>query len=366
MRTKRSYKATKVETKNKTKKNKSKYNTILSAYIISNSYKDNEKNLACFLSNNNKIKQFAFKVFYYMLNYWKTNIPNKWTSIIKHSLIQSIDKTTILKIGFTATEFKYIIDFVTNKDKNKLFDYLNDKFLKVTASINSLCEPEYTIYHVSFNKYLQNIFLSQLEILLFVKNVTWNNIMEIYNSIKNKKEKEIYNFFIFDLIYGADKDIQSIYRDNLGNMSFFRNRLTNFKHNKQNYKKLTECNKSIINVPNYHDYGIYNSTERYKIMTKSPYAKIMKTNNSNYIGGPSGSTGLIYIMLFHFYNFPFSYKNKIMLLGLLIADYIPLWHTIPEILLSAYPEFKDTSIKKYSLDQNAVLYSIHLLTPFIQ
>ena len=364
MRTKRSY--NKKNKLNKTKKHKSKSTSIQSVYNKLNSDKDNEKNLACFLGNNNKIKQFAFKIFYYMLNYWKTNIPNKWTSIIKHSLIQSIDKTTILKIGFTPTEFKDIISLVTNKNKNKLFNYLNDKFLKVTASINSLCEPEYTIYHVSFNKRLQKIFLSQVETLLFVKNISWNNIMKMYNSLNSKREKANFNFFIFDLIYGEDKQVQSIYRDNLGNMSFFRDRLTNFNHNKQNYKKLTECNKSIVsNDSDYETYGIYNSTERYKIMSKSPYAEIMKTNKSDYIGGPSGSTGLIYITLFYFYDFPFTYKNKIMLLGLLIADYIPLWHTIPEILLLAYPEFKDTSIKKYSLDQNAVVYSINLLKQFI-
>ena len=84
-----------------------------------------------------------------------------------------------------------------------------------------------------------------------------------------------------------------------------------------------------------------------------------------YIGGPSGSTSLLYITLFHFYQFPFTYKNKILLLGSLIADYIPLWHTIPEILLSAYPEFKDKKIPKYTLDKDPVLYSIKLLTPFI-
>ena len=51
---------------------------------------------------------------------------------------------------------------------------------------------------------------------------------------------------------------------------------------------------------------------------------------------------------------------------MLIADYIPLWHSIPEILLSAYPEFKDTKIKKYTLEQNSVKYCIDLLKPFIQ
>jgi hypothetical protein len=51
---------------------------------------------------------------------------------------------------------------------------------------------------------------------------------------------------------------------------------------------------------------------------------------------------------------------------MLIADYIPLWHSIPEILLSAYPEFKDHKIKKYTLEDNPVQYSIKLLREFIQ
>ena len=136
--------------------------------------------------------------------------------------------------------------------------------------------------------------------------------------------------------------------------------------NQQNHKKLDDCNKSIVDgEEDYNNYRIYNSTERYKIEPKSPYAEIMKTHNQKYIGGPSGSTSVLYITLFQLYRFPFTYKNKIMLLGLLIADYVPLWHTIPEILLMAYPEWKDNKIKPYTLDQDPVLYSIRLLKPFV-
>lgn len=351
---------------NKTKKIKTNKISILDIYKSNNTINDNSKELSCFLGANKKIQLFAFNVFYYMLRYWKTNMPNKWATIIKHSLIENIEKNTILKIGFTNKEFNTIVSFTNKKEKTQLFTYLDNKFLKVTAALNSLCEPEYTVYHVSFNKRLQRIFISQLETLLFVRNITWKDIMNIYKGLNTNKEKATYNFFIFDLIYGADNNIKSIYRDNLGNMNFFRDRLTNFKHNKQNYKKLNECNKSIIDSNDYEKYGIYNSTERYKINSMSPYAKLMKTNKNTYIGGPSGSTGLMYIMLFHFYNYPFTYKNKIMLLGVLIADYVPLWHTISEILLLAYPEFKDPKIKKYTLDQNPVLYSVKLLNEFIQ
>jgi hypothetical protein len=349
---------------NKTKKRK--YNNIESVYIKNDSLSQNEKRLSCFLINNDKIQNFAFKIFYYMLNYWKRLMPKKWSSLIKHSLIEEIKDNDILKIGFTKTEINTIIKLVNEKNKLELKQYLKPKFLKVTSCINKLVEPEYTIYHVNSNKKLQKVFISHLQNIMFDKNVTWKKIIQYYNSIKNKKEKQMYNFFVFDLIYGYNKDIDSIYRDNLGNMNFFRDRLSIFKHDKQNYKKINECNKSIIDKDNYNEYGIYNSTERYKIQPNSPYAEIMKTNKQLYLGGPSGSAGLMYITLFQLYEFPFTYTNKIMLLGLLIADYVPLWHTISEILLTSYPEFKDSNINKYTLDKDPVLYSIKLLKPFIQ
>ena len=201
---------------------------------------------------------------------------------------------------------------------------------------------------------------------MLIKDISWTDINKIYNSLKNDKERNMYNFFMFDIIYSADKSVDSIYRNNLGNMNFFRERLYEFKHIKSNYIKVNECNKSVISDDDYSKYGIYNSTERYKINSKSPYYKIMKKYNAPFIGGPSGSTSLMYIMLFHFYMYPFTYKNKIMLMGMLIADYIPLWHSMPEILLSAYHEFDDKKIQKYTLNENAVLYSVNLLKKFIQ
>ena len=326
---------------------------------------DREKALSCYLANNEVIKQFSFNIFYFILSYWKKNI-NNWSTIIKHSLLEDINDKTIKKIGFTENEYKIIVEYINLNNKKQFFEYLDDKFLKVTSSLNSLVEPEYTFYHVDFNKKLQKIFIKQLKKLMLINNINWSDIKEFYNSLKNNKERNMYNFFIFDIIYSADKSVDSIYRNNLGNMNFFRDRLQNFKHNKNNYIKIKNCNKSIVTNNNFNEYGIYNSTERYTIDKGSPYYNIMNKYNTVFLGGPSGSTALMYITLFHLYMFPFTYKNKILLLGMLIADYIPLWHSIPEILLSAYPEFKDPKIKKYTLGQNSIEYCIKLLKPFIQ
>jgi hypothetical protein len=363
--------------RNNTNKNKNKTRKRFTGKIIPtdlnilnknlyNSY-NNEKALACYLSNNDVIKKFAFNLLYFILNYWKKNTNDyDWSTIIKHSLIENIHGKTIQKIGFTQNEFNLIVQYINTNNKKQLFDFLDDKFFKVTGILNNLVEPEYTFYHVNFNKKLQKIFIKQLKKLMLIKDISWNNIKEFYNSLKNNTQRNMYNFFIFDIIYSADKTVDSIYRNNLGNMNFFRERLNKIKHDKTNYIKVNECNKSIISDENFIDYGIYTSTERYNINKNSPYYDIMNKYNANFLGGPSGSTSLMYITLFNFYMFPFTYRNKILLLNMLIADYIPLWHSIPEILLSAYPEFKDPKIKKYSLGDNPVQYCIKLLLPFIQ
>ena len=54
-----------------------------------------------------------------------------------------------------------------------------------------------------------------------------------------------------------------------------------------------------------------------------------------------------------------------MLFGMLISDYIPLWHSIVEIIFSAYPEFNDKKIPKYNLEHDATQYSIKLLKNYI-
>lgn len=343
-----------------------KPNVITSVYNKKYSDIENEKRLACFLANNHVIKKFAFKTFYFMLTYWKKHTHNLWSKIIKESLIEQIDNKTILKIGFSESEYKTIVEFIDKNDITNFFKYLEDKFYKVTSCLNTLAEPQYTIYHLRFNKNLQNIFIKELENIMLIKNIKWKDIEDIYDSLNNDKDRNMYNFFIFDLIYGADKSVDTIYRTNLGNMNFFRERLTNFLHTKSNYVKINKCNKSIISNDNFSEYGIYNSTERYKITKNTPYSKIMTKFNEPFIGGPSGSTSVMYISLFHFYGYPFTYRNKVLLLGTLIADYIPLWHTIPEILLSAYSEFKDNKIKKYTLGKNSIVYSINLLKKFIQ
>jgi hypothetical protein len=324
----------------------------------------NQEEFACYLIKNDNIINFAFETFYKLLKFWKNNYKNQWKDIIKNLIQEKIKKYTIYDVGFNKNELLTIFDNLNNK--NKLFNFLSNKFLKMTSAINNLCNPILTIYIVNKNNVLQKRFITNLNKILLTKKFTWSDFYELYSKIDNKDLKHNYNFFVFDIIFGIDKDNRnnSIYRKNLINMEFFR--IKNKEINtKKYYKKLNRCTKSIVSKDNYKKYGIYTSKRKYKILSKSPYAKLMKVYNKKYLGGPSGSAALLYIMLFDFYNIIDSKKNNIMLLGLIIADYIPYWHTTNEILLTSYPEMKNKNIKKYTLKKNALDYSYNLLKPYL-
>jgi len=337
---------------------------------LDHSYDQNsrEKSLSCYLANNSEVKNFAFKIFCHMLFYWKRFYPKKWKTIIGNELLEKIGNNKIIeKIGFTNEERTEVFKFVSYNKKDVLIDYLQDKFFKVTSVLNNLSKPELTFYHVNVNERLQNDFINNLKKLFLIENFSWNDFVKIYNS-SPKTYRKSYNFFIFNIIvYGSnDKENMSLYKKNLVYFDFIKKSVPSDEKNRSSIlKRIKECDKTSISDADYNDYRIYDSRNFYKIDTKMPYAKIMNKFGQAYLGGPSGSTSILYISLFHFYSFPETKDNKILLLCVIIADYIPLWHTLSEILLSSNVEL-EKYVSSYNLTDDSVDYVYKIIKDYIK
>lgn len=356
----------------KTKKHRYKpidsFSDLKSAVDKSYSEIDREKNLACYLANNDKVINFASDTFYFVLSYWKKYYPTKWKLIIGDELLEDIDdKNIVNKIGFSIDEREEIYKFIDSNEKKYLLRFLRDKFFKVTAALNSLSKPDYSYYHVDVSKKLQTKFIDNLKKLFLVNDITWEKFSKIYNNLDDKHIKS-YNFFIFDIIIYGNNNVKdlSLYKKNLTYLDFIKKSVPeDEKYKPENLKNFTECNKSSIDKINYEDFKIYNAKNVYEIDEDSPYAKIMKEYGEPYLSGPSGSTAILFIGLFDFYNYHKTQKNKIMLLCLIIADYIPLWHTLPEILLSSNVEISSKTIPKYSLDKEPVNFVYKIIKSYV-
>lgn len=326
-----------------------------------------EKIMACYLANNERVKNFSFEIFYYVLSYWKKHYPKKWNTIIGNELLQKINDNKIIeRIGFTHEERNEIFNLIKDNKKQKLNEYLQDKFFKVTSVLNNLSKPDFAFYHVNINKDLQREFINNLDKLFLIEDFTWNDFVKMYNS-SPKTYRKSYNYFLFNIIiYGSnDKQNMSLYKKNLVYFDFIKKNLPLEKKNRSNIlKKIKNCNKSSISDPNYSEYSIYDARNFYEIDKKMPYAKIMNNFKEPYLAGPSGSTSILYINLFKFYDFPDTKENKILLLCVIIADYIPLWHTLAEILLSANIEL-NKYVTSYELKDNPVDYVEKIIKPYI-
>ena len=274
---------------------------------LDNSYDEasREKALACYLANNIKVKNFAFEVFYYLLNYWKKIYPKKWKTIISSEFLEKINKNKIIeKIGFTYKERDVIFKLISSSsdEKKEFFEYLQDKFFKVTSVLNNLSKPDFAFYHVNVNKSLQEEFIKNIDQLFLVKDFTWNDFVKMYNS-SPKTYKKSYNFFIFNIIiYGSNSsENMSLYKKNLVYFDFIKKNISPDEKNKSiNLKTIKFCNKSSVSYPDYSDYSIYDAKNVYEVDKKMPYAKIMKKEHEPYLSGPSGSTAILYINLFNF------------------------------------------------------------------
>jgi predicted house-cleaning noncanonical NTP pyrophosphatase (MazG superfamily) len=360
----------KINKNNKTKKrftSKIIPSTINDSLNKSYTEHSRETMLSCYLASNTKVKNFAFKIFCYMLFYWKRFYPKKWKTIIGDELNEIIDKNKIIqRIGFTNGEKNEILKLITHNKKEELMEYIQDKFLKVTSVLNNLSKPDFAFYHVNVKKRLQNEFINNLSKLFLIKNFNWNDFVKLYNS-SPKTYRKSYNLFLFNIIvYGNnDNENMSLYKKNLVYFDFIKKSVPVEKKNKSSIlKKIKECNKTSVSVDDYNSYSIYDARNFYEIDKKMPYAKIMDKCGQPYLGGPSGSTSILYISLFDFYGFPETKENKIMLLCVIIADYIPLWHTLTEILLSSNIEL-NKYVSNYELTENPVDYVDHIIKNYI-
>jgi hypothetical protein len=356
---------------NKTRKHRFNENNIPNNLkeASSNIYNEEnrEKNLACYLANNDKVINFASELVYFLLLYWKKNYSKKWKLIIGDELLQDIEGNIVNKIGFSVDERSEIYKFMDNNNKVDLIKFLKDKFFKTTSTLNNLSKPDYTYFHVNINKKLQKQFIFNLKKLFLIKDITWHKFSKIYNNVPGKFKKS-YNFFIFDIIIYGNNDVKnlSLYKKNLTYLDFIKKSLyPDMKNNPENLVKFNNCNKSSISGSNFEDYQIFNTKNIYDIDKYSPYAEIMMSYGEPYLGGPSGSAAILFISIFKFYQFPQTTKHKIYLLCLIIADYIPLWHTLPEILLSTNVEMKSHNIPSYNIDKEPVHYVYNIIKNYI-
>jgi hypothetical protein len=315
---------------------------------------------SCLLLNNTYINQFARDVLWIAVEkYLECGIlsTEKLANHMSESY-RSLDGVTLNRPGLTKNESVKVVKWVKKGDRESYENALNDpkKFHKIIGSIYSFTErrnevnQRFVVCMIEKDKKLKRMILKRIvDLFCLPPKFTWE---ELKKSVNNHPKN-------MDLFYSALIDMtscpKSTIRRNLSK-SYIRSSSTQTYVIPKNDIS-NQCHKSVTR------------NSRAKVVLASSYydvndtffENVLKKYKRNVLAGPSGSILVTSDFIFKVLGMPNTEKNRMLLLGAAIADYIPFHHTLTEILISYSKELN----LGYTLDKDPIEFTLNKLRAYM-
>ena len=269
-----------------------------------------EEIIACILKRHPLVNEFTNNIMKKLkdeIN--KINEPNR-EKYINIALIR-IKDNKIDKPGFTRLEY----DNIDYNDGNN--------FHKIMGSIYGfMLKNEFFFEVIKNNEPLFN-------------NIITTNINKLLNTEMTysdcKELLEIDSSIIFNALSFSDCP-NTLPERNLNSVDYIKKRLPGDIIHSISLEKLM-CHSSISKD---NEVDIVLPTTYYQFGEDTFYYNLCKKYNIKIVGGLSGSTFLTYNFIFNVLRFENNTLNKKLLLACIIADYVPLYHNLHEIIIIYY------------------------------
>jgi hypothetical protein len=311
---------------------------------------NDEEILACFIHNDENVLRFAFSIMYKTIK--KANEIGIDAKQIIHYISENNlenDINMIKKPGFTKNEATKIFKAVLEHDEETVFSQIEkNKFHQIMGS--------YYLFTIN-----TTFILGILELNKELKKNVMKKIKELFCLPDNYDDDKINGLLIeenkwlyLDIFTYGSTCPESLYRKNMLNLPYIRNKVTNTNVIKA--ISPTKCHKNALNNK---EGKIIQGNSWYSVEDNMFFAKLLKSFNRKYIAGPSGSAVLAYIFVFTFLNFEKTKLNERLLLSCIIGDYIPYYHSLTEILMTYSFEINI----KYNISIDPVNFAKNLIKP---
>lgn len=309
---------------------------------------DSEEKLACFLKDNKRVNDIITEIFFKTI---KSAIDVGFDdSKILYKIKPETTGEYVNKPGFDDATAKKIIQIVRANTTvtNDFKEITKNNFNKVMSAFYPFTyDTSYQIKIIDKNNILKTKVLENFNQLFCVK-YNWVQFKNLFNNGVN-------NYLLSDILAGLSTCINSIYRRNLAYKPYIRDRVGS-KNITLDYDHLG-CNIDAVNNKNQK---VVLGSSYYSIPSGSAFAKVFTDYNRKYLAGPSGSTILLFIHTFDILGYAHTPENYNLLLAAAIGNYVPLYHTLPEILMTASFELG----KHYTLDMDPVKFVIDIFKKY--
>lgn len=319
----------------------------------------NINNLACILRENNDIKDFIIKIVwdtFIKIKKFDPNYENNIRNNIKEEIDDKNGNKIIKNMGFSEQEINQIIEFIKNENEEgfKTLTFLKDKIHSTTTCIPRLNNESFIFLCTLNDDRLFNEFLNKLKLIYNLpEDFDKTKFIELYNNNK-ANSKRIFEVLVTKILHTSNNVI-AIYQLNYSNEIFSRKRknlqnleISNSLENK--YKCFDDIQQPQIDKK----FEIYSIDNYYDI--SNTFTKIIfDYYNRTSISSISGSSYFLYFLLFKILKYEKTKDNLAKLLCITVLDYVPLWHSLEEILLTLSSEFKGI-FPKYYINQDPLEY----------
>ena len=298
-----------------------------------------------------------------------------------NKLTQQVENnTTITDIAFSPEEASTITNIILHKrinsreetNKTKLTNYMTrnfkeiDRIHSVLGGINMLNDEPQQAFLILEDPELSLEFITELRLLY---NLPDTYTLVDFKSFFDKKIKEdnppYYIFRLVTKLTGLKTSNKGIIQKNYGREIFVRDR-ANLET--PSIKEIPECFQSMkTNSQQTH----YKDISNYYDVDNTFHGEIFKHFGRKYVGGVSGTFFYLHFLVFKILKYPKNFETYAKAICTSVLDYVPIWHSLEEILLSASIEIEKNiqkgsrefpGFKRYTLDMNPISYFKNLLT----
>ncbi len=316
-----------------------------------------EYELSCLLKSKKEVQNFLIEVLIRMidklLDYGETQ-----TTIVSIMIEIYKEKTKqLLKPGMSRNLSIKVIKLIKDKKYKEVYRLLEgeNKFHQVMGAIYGMRLIEgkkgkfsdFVLYCVENNTKLKDMVMSRLKNMFCLPDdISWEQVKKLVGTGKNTA---IY----FSMIVDVENCPESNFRRNLNKAVYIRSMdninsiyISSPKKEKNCHNDITRNRKAKLVTAN----SYYNVNDTF-------FQKVLEYYDRTSLAGPSGSVVLLYDYCFKLLGMEASQKNKMLVLCCAIADYVPYFHTLTEILISYSHEIK----LGYTIDKDPVRFVIKLL-----
>jgi hypothetical protein len=340
-----------------------------------NTYKDeftkikDEIELSCFFGKNTKVSNFAFKIFYeFIIHANNAELTDKEIIGSMLELTHSEDPNLIDKPGFDMDMAKFIYNIIIiraldENDARKLLfgDNIQDNIHQMMGTIYTISKHKKCLYYaIKKNPTLKNNFMRKFRKLFLLPDTFNDKDFKFFTDIIDKEKGARNRNILLDLI-GHQNCPVSLYRRQLSYHEYVRS------------KRLQIESKPVSSYTNCHkNYAYKNVRDDKKIILANSYYDIDNTiflelfrkYKRKSVAGPSGSATAMYVGIFNSLDIKTTLENKILLLCCLVADFVPAFHSLPEILVTYMYEVPELSFK-YDLSMDPVEYTKQITKKYL-